>query len=210
MNLKELFEMQKKLDEHIIKEKGLERQELLPQKILALQVELGELANEWRGFKFWSEDQEPRTSKKIVCDFCQGTGDENIDNIMESAENSRRKHEYIKCLECNETGIVVYSNPLLEEYVDCLHFILSIGLETFNDDIKHYYNIDTRLKTKGILQQFQLVFSMAQGMYGDDFYRELLQSFLGLGEMLGFTEKEIVVAYKMKNATNHERQQNGY
>lgn len=39
MNLEKLFEMQRVLDERIIKEKGLEGQNLLPQKILALQVE---------------------------------------------------------------------------------------------------------------------------------------------------------------------------
>lgn len=96
MELKELFEMQKKLDEHIIEEKGLEGQDLLPKKILALQVELGELANEWRGFKFWSEDQESNEWQRckvcsdqpgnleiaikeevltIECPVCQGYGE---------------------------------------------------------------------------------------------------------------------------------------
>ncbi len=61
MNLTKLFELQSKLDEHIIKEKGLEGADLLSKKIRALQVELGQLAQNWRGFKFWSEKQEPRT-----------------------------------------------------------------------------------------------------------------------------------------------------
>lgn len=65
MNLYKLFKIQAKLDEKIVKEKGLEGQDLLDKKILALQVELGELANEWRGFKFWSNDQKPRTVKYI-------------------------------------------------------------------------------------------------------------------------------------------------
>lgn len=55
MNLSKLFEIQKQLDERIVKEKGLEGQDLLDKKILALQVELGELANELpEVFKFWS------------------------------------------------------------------------------------------------------------------------------------------------------------
>ncbi len=36
MNLEKMFEMQKALDERIIKEKGLEGQDLLPNLILAL------------------------------------------------------------------------------------------------------------------------------------------------------------------------------
>lgn len=52
INLSRLFQMQKVLDARIGKEHGLEGKDLLPKKILALQVELGELANKWRGFKF--------------------------------------------------------------------------------------------------------------------------------------------------------------
>ncbi|GAA0415215.1 hypothetical protein GCM10008934_02680 [Virgibacillus salarius] len=47
MNLDKLFPIQKELDTRIEREKGLEGQDLLDKKILALQVELGELANEW-------------------------------------------------------------------------------------------------------------------------------------------------------------------
>ncbi|MEK3888088.1 dUTPase [Bacillus sp. FSL K6-3431] len=50
-----MFETQKVLDDRIVKEKGLEGQDLLDKKILALQVELGEMANELPVvFKFWS------------------------------------------------------------------------------------------------------------------------------------------------------------
>jgi len=34
-----------------------------------------------------------------------------------------------KCIHCNGTGIEELKNPLLEEYVDGLHFLLSIGLD---------------------------------------------------------------------------------
>lgn len=70
MNLAKLFEMQRQLDEHIEKEHPRKpREDRLVKKILALQVELGELANCWRGFKYWSHDQEPRIYKKrnVLC-----------------------------------------------------------------------------------------------------------------------------------------------
>ncbi|WP_055747638.1 dUTP diphosphatase [Brevibacillus choshinensis] len=71
MNLKAFFEKQRQLDKYIIKKKGLEGQDLLQNKILALQVELGELANEWRGFKHWSDNQEPRTvAERGSCEMC--------------------------------------------------------------------------------------------------------------------------------------------
>src|SRR5690606_25251306 len=97
----------------------------LAKKILALQVELGELANEWRGFKFWSKDQEPRTKVKKVCETCGG---ERYILISES-------FGFDKCSDCDGKGDFGETNPLLEEYVDCLHFILSIGLELGMDEI---------------------------------------------------------------------------
>lgn len=44
-----MFEMQKALDERIIKEKGLEGQDLLPNTYVALDTELAEFANEGAG-----------------------------------------------------------------------------------------------------------------------------------------------------------------
>lgn len=62
MNLQKLFQMQKELDEHIDKEHPPKPgEDRLEKKILALQVELGECANKWRGFKYWSHDQKPIT-----------------------------------------------------------------------------------------------------------------------------------------------------
>jgi dimeric dUTPase (all-alpha-NTP-PPase superfamily) len=56
MNLQRLFELQRQLDAHIEKEHPRqEGEDRLVKKILALQVELGELANELpEVFKFWS------------------------------------------------------------------------------------------------------------------------------------------------------------
>src|SRR3989337_2540496 len=119
LNLEKPFEMQKILDERIIKEKGLEGQDLLPNKILALQVELGELVNERRGFKHWSTDQKPRYERK--CHACNGEGRFPLheDGLTPDIETE-------ECLYCEGTGIE--AKPILEEYVDCLHFILSIGI----------------------------------------------------------------------------------
>ncbi len=62
MNLEKLYEMQAKLDKHILEKHNLNinEKELLKQTQLALLVEIGELANATRCFKHWStKDSEP-------------------------------------------------------------------------------------------------------------------------------------------------------
>jgi dimeric dUTPase (all-alpha-NTP-PPase superfamily) len=157
MNLQKLFELQRQLDERIEQEHPRKPgEDRLAKKILALLVELGELANEARFFKFWSNDQEPRTA---VLTWPYGTG-----------------------------GPPVYRNRVLEEFVDGLHFILSLGLDIGFDPedwiIKgEQYEID---------------------------YVQILDLFIGLGEMLGFTWEEIEEAYLQKNQENFKRQEEGY
>ncbi|MCM3060577.1 dUTP diphosphatase [Bacillus subtilis] len=185
MNLEKMFEMQKALDERIIKEKGLEGQDLLPNLILALQVELAECANEWRGFKHWSNDREPR-----ICV---------IDKKGQTAK------EY-------------YKNPLLEEYVDCLHFILSIGNRLgWNDtDTIDGVVVQHLISEKGFdtAKTFSCLLSIAYGFHFSNVekrtYISLFTTFFELGNKLGFKWEQIEAAYMEKNAVNHQRQQEGY
>src|SRR3954454_6608730 len=81
MDFEKLFQMQKGLDNHIEEKHRLEDEDLFSRKILALFVELGELANETRCFKFWSV--KPASARSVI----------------------------------------------LEEFVDGIHFILSLGIE---------------------------------------------------------------------------------
>lgn len=171
MNLTKLFEMQRELDERIVKEKGLENEYLLPRKILALQVELGECANEWRGFKFWSKDQQPRYEKKSIAFANPGGPFEHT------------------------------SYPLLEEYIDCLHFILSIGISLGENEARPQTIYD-----RSIVDLFSEAITWDwQGHYGCG-----LTVFIELGKELGFTWEQIEAAYMAKNAVNHNRQSTGY
>lgn len=194
MNLSKLFQEQKELDTHIEREHPRqEGEDRLSKKILALQVEIGELAQNWRGFKFWSKDQEPRYER--ICHACDGEG--NFDSPCEP------------CGYCEGTGIE--SKPLLEEYIDCLHFILSIGLELGYDEVN--FPIFYERQSDNIIEQFNKLFDKT-----GDFsrykttgnYKMILSLFSGLGGMLGFTWKEVEQAYEFKNAINHERQNTGY
>ena len=203
MNLQPLFETQAKLDKRIVEKKGLQGQDLLDKKILALQVELGELANEWRGFKFWSENQEPRTKIEHLCPYCdQG-----------KVEDYPGSPNVETCGSCNGDYVIGESNPLLEEYVDCLHFILSIGNELGESNVDNWFvDEDTELyKSKNIVEQFIYMNGEITEIYQYDFsYKALVYRMLCLGEMLGFTWEQIEESYFAKNKINHERQANGY
>lgn len=179
MNLQHLFEAQAKLDARIEREHPrTENENRVPQKILALQVELGEMANEWRGFKFWSQDREPRTHK------------------VRTVSDGYRLN-------------VVPYNPLLEEAVDVLHFILSIGNELgFNQD----YEMDNFL-VPGTQEAFSDMFYRVSRFEsdGEDYdYFQMLAHFIILTKSLNFTWDEIEKAYFAKNKINHQRQDGGY
>jgi dimeric dUTPase (all-alpha-NTP-PPase superfamily) len=183
MNLEKLFQTQKVLRDRI----GYNEPDRFNKLILALLVELGECANEWRGFKFWSVNQVPHTSAvRVPC-------------MMEEDKE--------------------YYNPLLEEYVDGLHFVLELGIEIaeeiqfsvneyfkeINDDIK-----SEEQKADSITQQFTTVFYFTNTVNYDCEYSNLFASYYHLGEMLGFTDEQIEQAYLEKNEINHVRQETGY
>lgn len=181
MKLTHLFEKQAQLDAHIVEKHGLQGQDLLQKKVLALTVELAELAQEHRGFKFWSIDQQPRN----FCKLCQ---------LTETPHDCR--------------------NPLLEEYVDCLHFALSIGNELG-------YCRDTLMPTPNVkgsnvlgwihmtMQDF-INFNPYNENGNWRLYGNGIRNLLALSEMLGFTWEQVEEAYNAKHEVNYKRQQEGY
>lgn len=176
ITLEQMYEMQKELDARIIHEKGLEGIDLLPNTVLALQVEIAELANEWRGFKHWSNYRDPRREK------------------------------------------------MLEEYVDCLHFLLSIArqLDLPPDDLYIPDDIvegetsvlfTELLHNVGMINGQLFLYHKPENVrnHQREHFRGALACFYGLGEQrLGFTFQQICEAYIAKNKVNHDRQKNGY
>ena len=70
INLYALAQQQMGLDDMVFKNKqGIDRESTLPQRKVALLVELGELANELRFFKYWSNNQKPKDRKRVVDEF---------------------------------------------------------------------------------------------------------------------------------------------
>ncbi|MGE7750812.1 dUTP diphosphatase [Lysinibacillus fusiformis] len=161
MNIQQLFMMQKELDDFIEQTQNIQ-QNVFQEKGLALMVELAELANETRCFKFWST-KEP-SAREVI----------------------------------------------LEEYVDSIHFILSLGL------LKNYTTIEkwpvieeqrhltaTFLETQGAILAF-----IQQPT--EDRYLAIWQCYGLLAYNLGFTFEDVVRAYIEKNEENYNRQRTGY
>lgn len=161
MNWQQLFSMQRDLDQYINRNHQLEHKQLFEEKFLALLVELGELANETRCFKFWSN----------------------------KASSER--------------------NIVLEEYVDNIHFLLSIGIEKNFSFTSIHMEHPSEDKTK----QFNKVFHTCLKFYEnqtEENYIAMAQTYLQLASLLGFSETDIFNAYLEKNEVNYERQKSGY
>ncbi|MCK1991792.1 dUTPase [Peribacillus muralis] len=162
MNIGKLFDMQAALDEHIQAKHELGAENLVERKILALLVELGELANETRCFKFWS--------------------------LKGPAEKE----------------------TVLAEYVDGIHFILSLGIDLgFVPEIqavrkKQESDLTTQfIAIYGYISEFRTVLNEAA-------FQKVFREYLYLGEMLGFSAVDVEQAYVSKNEVNYERQKQGY
>lgn len=159
LSLGDLFDMQEALDHHIRRKQNIPvDMDLVPYLVDALDVEIAELQNEVRYFKFWSADR-----------------------------NMRRE-------------------AALMEYVDGLHFFLSLGL-AFGiprefEPLPHHYD--------DIRKQFRALKRHVYIMEGPMQWYIAFNLFLGLGELLGFSWSEIEAAYNKKNEVNHERQEVGY
>jgi dimeric dUTPase (all-alpha-NTP-PPase superfamily) len=161
MNLQELFHMQQELDNYIQSNHQVE-EPIFRKKVLALQVELSELANETRCFKFWStKGPSPKET-------------------------------------------------LLEEYVDCIHFLLSLGIEKSFDSLEIWPN---PLEEQDLTELF-LAAHAAVGQFAEqatmEEYKTLWQTFGAIATALGFSYEEVLQAYIEKNETNYKRQQEGY
>lgn len=164
--LPSLLKKQQELDDYIMRERFLTHDETIKERKLAFVVELAELAQEWRGFKYWSDNQEP-------------------------------------------------SDKVLEEYVDVLHFALSLH---------NYYKGDTgandvvgMLKKSGVIEnddtsRVTIEFLNTINWTTDWDWRNsigLLQV-VTLSKYINLDADDILKEYDRKYQINIERQNNGY
>ncbi|SFM07441.1 Dimeric dUTPase, all-alpha-NTP-PPase (MazG) superfamily [Gracilibacillus orientalis] len=161
MNWQTLFDMQRELDNYILAQHDLKNENVFDKKVLALLVEVGELANETRCFKYWSV--KPASEKSVIA----------------------------------------------EEYVDGIHFILSLGLELGLDQYQAGNSMDDEDLTSLFHQVFRSI-SVLKEEQSVETYNQVFDTYLKLGEKLGFSANDIKKAYVDKNKINFERQNQGY
>ncbi|QTD41460.1 dUTP diphosphatase [Sporosarcina sp. Te-1] len=162
MELTSLFTMQRDLDS-FIQSNHEGHADLFTKKGLALLVELSELANETRCFKFWSH-KEPSPDHIII-----------------------------------------------EEYVDSIHFLLSLGIEKgFDSQLEEWPSGEVAgsltelfIETNNAINHFLLEPTI-------DHYKKIWIYYGSIAKKLNFTNKDVWNAYMEKNEENYARQRKGY
>lgn len=166
MDFIDLFPIQEKLDSRIRDMHLIEKADTYEKTILALMVEVGEMANETRTFKFWS------------------------------------------------TKLPSEKHVILEEFVDCLHFMISIG--NHHDFYEKYKNTEIEIAdtmkgdlTDLLTKLFESIttFRIEQSR---ESYLVIWDYYMSIAKKLNFSVEDIKQAYMDKNKENHERQDNGY
>lgn len=161
MNLQQLFTMQKELDDFIEQTQKIQ-QDVFQEKGLALLVELAELANETRCFKFWST--KGPSAREVI----------------------------------------------LEEYVDSIHFILSLGLLKGYTSIEMWPFVEENKDLTATFLETQSVILAFIHQPTEERYLAIWQYYGLLAYNLGFTFEDVVSAYLEKNQENYHRQRSGY
>lgn len=161
MNLRNLFDMQEELDRFIQSTQGLE-EDVFRRKGLALLVELAELANETRCFKFWST---------------KGPSDRPV---------------------------------ILEEYVDSIHFLLSLGIEKSLDSLEQWPSpVTEKDLTELFLGTQQAIHKFLESQSMSD-YQSIWSWYGAIALHLEFSYEDVLEAYMAKNQKNYDRQKEGY
>lgn len=160
-DLTALLTIQKQLDDYIHNHHNTNYQLTVHQRVLALVVELNELANATKCFKYWSHK-------------------------------------------------VADPQEVLVEYVDCLHFVLSLVL---------FYNLPLKIiQLPSSFGADRLTLTKIFWQLNRDCYQindptlfpQWIRNFLALASALKLTQDLVVDAYHLKNQLNFARQKNDY
>lgn len=161
INLADILVLQKELDKNIEDKHKNNLDNILNKKKLALIVELCEMTNVNRCFKFWS-----------------------------------LKKDYDK----KELG---------HEFVDCLHFILSLSLHYKIDKYEYEWN-EINYNNSDLTNQTLSLIDLAMKINGKEDCQKFIQSLFELSSSLGLTSDDILNFYKEKNEININRQKGDY
>ena len=202
MNFKKLQAMQAKLDEAILADKApMTAEERFNKTLVALSVEIAEVANTVEHFKFWKDNKGKIDRKRF-----------SVIHIFQ--EEELVDVEYME----DNTGVQyadweAHRLTLIEECSDALHFILSFAnqLDFEINGIGTCFEIaeDTDSLEKNFLVLNYLIGSAEFKRFHPDLAM-IIDVFFSYINQLGISEQELEQAYYDKNKINYERLENGY
>ncbi|WP_288395429.1 dUTP diphosphatase [uncultured Vagococcus sp.] len=221
MNFKKLQAMQLELDNSILSAKPqMTAEERFNKTLVALSVEVAEVANCAEHFKFW-KDNKGKVDEKFISTLNFRFEDE--------VRNDKRKWKLLK----DTDGLFVDTSKkynldnfklltieqahkltLVEEASDCLHFILSLanqlGLEIKNFNWKTLSDS----KEQSLMLINRDIFYLYKGFKDEkvnyENFRFMLIGIFSYFESLSITTQELEQAYYEKNEENYRRLREGY
>ncbi|BDV03386.1 MAG: dUTP diphosphatase [Candidatus Hepatoplasma scabrum] len=162
INLKNISDQQKILDQYILKRNNLkDNEQIFNKKIIALFVELAEFANELRFFKYWSKKK--ASDKKII----------------------------------------------LDEFVDIMHFLISIANDLQYDQWKFEFNQREENIEILFLKIIDLILNL-QKKKEKNILKDIFINLLKISLYYDFKITEILESYQIKNKINFIRQDTNY
>lgn len=208
MNFKKLQAMQAKLDEAILADKApMTAEERFNKTLVALSVEIAEVANCAEHFKFWKDNKGKVDSKRFI--------------VTPVIVNNLIKDDYLNNLDNTTMQYVTEKQAhrltLIEECSDALHFILSLANQIeyeidlcnweISQELKEHYLIYVNRDAFFLFKSFRDKNSVS--ITHKNLFMLVLGVF-GYFESLGVTPQELEQAYYDKNKINYERLENGY
>lgn len=182
MHLKNMFKIQNTVDQKIrATQKIADDVNTTDLKIIAFKVEFGEFLNEHKFFKFWKVERIPNRYEPLITE-------------KTTDENTLITHYYFK-------------DPLLEEFADCVAFMLALALERKWDKFIHALDV-VDIETKTMAARSIDIFNNPLDSAGK--WLLCMVDLLELAKAMGITEEQIEEEYLKKSQINIGRQEEGY
>lgn len=206
MDFKKLQIMQAKLDEAILAKKPeMTAEERFNKTLVALSVEIAEVANCAEHFKFWKDNKGKVDSGRFGENHFFANDELVFTNYIE--EKTGIQYDFKQA----------HRLTLIEECSDALHFILSLANQLGYEIDLCNWEISQELKEDYLIyvnrDAFFLFKSFRDKKSVSVTHENLFMLVLGIFgyfDSLGITPEELEQAYYDKNKINYERLENGY
>ena len=155
INLKELYELQAELDAEIAKNHNINYDVTRHKRALALIVEIGELANETRCFKFWS-NKGPSPKEIIMDEYADGIhfllslGIPLKTQKFEFELTKSNKELTLQIHDVYKSAVELEENYDLNHYEKCFqkYLNLALSINMTSDDIINSYKLKLSVNHK--------------------------------------------------------------